>query len=603
MSLFDLAFGNREDRLTALLERGKRLLIEGDPKKAIRTLEKAHRLDTRQKEPCRILYHVYFRLGQQYWSEGNYERAIENYNQAAKYRPNSKPVFFFYRAITYKDDKQYLKAIGDFSQVTRNNDSDALPYAIWAKFSRGICYQKMKEYNQAIKDFSYCIDRDKEKTNRHRYLFLRGQTHLLMGNPQAAFIDLEAANELHHSSSSITRLRDEAAAAVKELQSVKTNAPVLENPISRSAKPTTAQEERELKSDTCLHHTDTEAIPESNTFPGTLSHRHPINVTDSAPAADIDAMHDAEVENKSVLESISPTDREALLLNKWPDEVAPISAPELGGGTVQTEAPAMEEISIQETVATPVNAVASNSTESPQREKAPKFSAPQIPEQLSFQKTTEDPWAWAETMPEVIQRVETTERFAEKPAEKHDPTPLPPDEVKRELTTDNHAPVEIKPESAAEQANRYATKLIELTFQFETDPRALADHDFCTDYLLLVSKIREMDDEIKVNLANHLQPDQLKQMEEVENRAQQKLLNADFAPRILQFINQAQNIMTQFPNPSLNDWSEGMRLILKPLAETFLRMTRPEKFLVFLLMGYNKFLLFSDLVEEFDEYR
>ena len=79
---------------------------------------------------------AYNNRGVIYRIRGEYERAIEDYNEAI-WLDSNIPAFFYNRAIAYTEKQDFDRAIADFEAVLRFNDKNAL-----ALYGRGVARLK-----------------------------------------------------------------------------------------------------------------------------------------------------------------------------------------------------------------------------------------------------------------------------------------------------------------------------------------------------------------------------------------------------------------------------------------------------------------------------
>lgn len=92
----------------------------------------------------------YDRAGASYL-KGDYERAIQDYDQAIRLNPRFAKAFCN-RGTTYAGKSDYDHAIQDFDQAIRLDPSFALAFS-----SRGLAYDKKGDYDRAIQDFDQAI--------------------------------------------------------------------------------------------------------------------------------------------------------------------------------------------------------------------------------------------------------------------------------------------------------------------------------------------------------------------------------------------------------------------------------------------------------------
>ena len=86
--------------------------------------------------------------GYAYAGKGEYDRAIEDYDQAILLNPNYA-MAYNNRGYAYNDKGDYDRAIDDFDQAIRLDPNLRLPY-----YKRGVAYFEKRDYDRAIADFA-----------------------------------------------------------------------------------------------------------------------------------------------------------------------------------------------------------------------------------------------------------------------------------------------------------------------------------------------------------------------------------------------------------------------------------------------------------------
>jgi lipoprotein NlpI len=92
--------------------------------------------------------------GNAYQSKGEYQRAIQDYDEALRIDPDSA-LAFNNRASAFQHMGNYDRAIQDYDQAIRLDPSSALAYN-----NRGRTQHLKEDYTQAIKDYGEAIDLD-----------------------------------------------------------------------------------------------------------------------------------------------------------------------------------------------------------------------------------------------------------------------------------------------------------------------------------------------------------------------------------------------------------------------------------------------------------
>ncbi|MBC6474770.1 MAG: serine protease [Hormoscilla sp. GM102CHS1] len=95
--------------------------------------------------------HAYNNRGVIYNNQGEYERAIADYNQAIRINPNYSHAYNN-RGLAYNNQGEYERAIADYNQAIRINPNYALAYN-----NRGVAYNNQGEYERAIASYDRAI--------------------------------------------------------------------------------------------------------------------------------------------------------------------------------------------------------------------------------------------------------------------------------------------------------------------------------------------------------------------------------------------------------------------------------------------------------------
>ncbi|MDR2638277.1 MAG: tetratricopeptide repeat protein [Helicobacteraceae bacterium] len=89
---------------------------------------------------------AHFQRANAYYAAGEYEKAIESYDQAIELDKNYANAYAN-RALVYHDQGKYEKAIADFDKAIAINPNYALAYN-----NRAVTYAAMNDYKAASKD-------------------------------------------------------------------------------------------------------------------------------------------------------------------------------------------------------------------------------------------------------------------------------------------------------------------------------------------------------------------------------------------------------------------------------------------------------------------
>lgn len=101
----------------------------------------------------------YNKRGIIYVKNKQYEKAIEDFNQAIAYN-SQKAEYYYNRAIVKKDMKHLLDAIKDFTLAVKCD-----PTSVSMLKSRGNCYLVLQEYSNAYKDYAKAYELDTTQTD------------------------------------------------------------------------------------------------------------------------------------------------------------------------------------------------------------------------------------------------------------------------------------------------------------------------------------------------------------------------------------------------------------------------------------------------------
>ncbi len=122
------------------------------------------------------LSRIFYNRGIAYAKKNQYDRAIEDFNQAIRLDPDS--IFALNnRGAAYARKGQLDDAIADFNEAIRIDASYAITYN-----NRGIAYAKKGQYDRAIEDFDQAIRYDPKDTSAFKN---RDLTKQLMGGAAA----------------------------------------------------------------------------------------------------------------------------------------------------------------------------------------------------------------------------------------------------------------------------------------------------------------------------------------------------------------------------------------------------------------------------------
>ena len=117
---------------------------KGEYDRAIQDYDQAIRLNPSNAD-------AFNNRGVSYFHKSDYDRAIQDYDQAIHLNPNHATAFYN-RGVAYKRKGDHDRAIQDFDQAIRLNPSDATAFN-----NRGTAYDDQGEYDRAIQDYDQAI--------------------------------------------------------------------------------------------------------------------------------------------------------------------------------------------------------------------------------------------------------------------------------------------------------------------------------------------------------------------------------------------------------------------------------------------------------------
>lgn len=98
----------------------------------------------------------YYEKGNDYYEQGDYDKAIEAYNMAIILNPNFLECYFN-RALCYYNKKNYDKAIEDYTRAIEIDPDNPLIYN-----NRGDAYYRKQDFEKAIADYDKAISLKKD---------------------------------------------------------------------------------------------------------------------------------------------------------------------------------------------------------------------------------------------------------------------------------------------------------------------------------------------------------------------------------------------------------------------------------------------------------
>ena len=131
--------------------------------------------------------YVEFFIGLTFYMKGEYEKAIEHYDQAISLSPQISQSYNN-RGIAKSNLEEYEEAIADFSKAISFNPQDDASYN-----NRGIAKGKLKKYEEAIADFNEAIRLNPKYAEAYHG---RGNIYKEIGKHEKARTDFQRAFEL-----------------------------------------------------------------------------------------------------------------------------------------------------------------------------------------------------------------------------------------------------------------------------------------------------------------------------------------------------------------------------------------------------------------------
>ena len=130
---------------------------------------------------------AYINRGIAYHTKREYDRAIQDYDEAIRLDPEYA-LAFADRGSTYRLKGRYDRALQDYDEAIRLNPSNAL----WLG-TRGFTYLKLKRYDQAIADYDAALKIDPKRAFT---LFSRGVAKRARGDTTGGDADIAAAKAI-----------------------------------------------------------------------------------------------------------------------------------------------------------------------------------------------------------------------------------------------------------------------------------------------------------------------------------------------------------------------------------------------------------------------
>lgn len=129
----------------------------------------------------------YYEKGNEYYEQGDYDKAIENYSMAIILNPNFLECYFN-RALCYYNKKNYNKAIEDYSRAAEIDPENPMIYN-----NRGDAYYRKQEFDSAIADYDKAISLNKDYLKAH---YNRGLAYACLQDYETAVENFTRVTEI-----------------------------------------------------------------------------------------------------------------------------------------------------------------------------------------------------------------------------------------------------------------------------------------------------------------------------------------------------------------------------------------------------------------------
>ena len=129
--------------------------------------------------------------GNGYKDRGEYDRAIQDFGQAIRLKPDFA-IAFYNRGNAYDSKGEYDRAIQDLDQAIRLKPDDT--DAFYAFYGRGYAYNAKGDYDRAIQDYDQALRLEPNDAN---VFIVRGVANFLRADLARAVTDFERGSELN----------------------------------------------------------------------------------------------------------------------------------------------------------------------------------------------------------------------------------------------------------------------------------------------------------------------------------------------------------------------------------------------------------------------
>src|SRR5215510_13623432 len=131
---------------------------------------------------------AFYKRANGYYERGQYDRAIEDYNQAIRLNPNHANAFSN-RGVAYGRKGDYDRAVENYDEAIRLNPKHAA-----ALYGRGNAYRRKGDYDRAIENYDEALRLNPKHANA---LYNRGNAYRHKGDYDRAIENYDEAIELN----------------------------------------------------------------------------------------------------------------------------------------------------------------------------------------------------------------------------------------------------------------------------------------------------------------------------------------------------------------------------------------------------------------------
>src|SRR5215471_6692294 len=165
----------------AFSNRGATYARKGEYDRAIESYDEAIRLNPKHAD-------AFSNRGVAYARKGDYDRAVENYDEAIRLNPKHAAALYG-RGNAYRRKGDYDRAIENYDEALRLNPKHANAFS-----NRGVAYARKGEYDRAIENYDEALRLNPKHANA---LYNRGNAYRHKGDYDRAIENYDAAIELN----------------------------------------------------------------------------------------------------------------------------------------------------------------------------------------------------------------------------------------------------------------------------------------------------------------------------------------------------------------------------------------------------------------------